>query len=347
MTKYFIFPFFLGVFLASCSKDDNPVVQTPPGGIQGLYILNEGVFNRNNASLSLYLPDSGRVYADIFKTATGRDLGDVGQSLTMHFGRLYIVVNNSDKIEVLDGKTHAAVKTISCPSGASPRYITFGAGSLAYISNLYRNSVSVYDDSTDTLIMEIPVGNNPEQILFADGKIFVANSGFGNGRTISVIDPTSNTVVKTLGVSDSPVSIEPLSVGTALVLCTGAYNNFQDTTDDTPGKLFWINTATQAVIDSLTLGGHPSRLTIDGSNRCYTVQADGIQRINLSDKTIVSRFIPGYFYSILADSKRGRLYLTRPLDYTQPGKLDMYDMQGNALESQTVGVIPGYMLLAQ
>ena len=347
MTSRYSLPILLVSILAlNCSKD-NPVAPPPSSGADAVYVLNEGNFQRGNATLSMLLPDSAKVYADVFAPASGRGLGDTGNSLTEHVGKLYIVVNGSNRIEVVDVKTAKLVKTITCPAGASPRYIVFDAAGTGYISNLYTNSVSVYDDASNTITAEIPVGQNPEQLLVANGRLFVTNSGFGNGRTVSVIDIATKTVTGALAVGDNPAFIAATGDSTAAVLCTGAYNDFNNPADDTPGKLFFINTKSARVTDSLLLGAHPQRIALDGTATLYTVQPDGIQKVDLAARTKADKVIPGVFYSVAFDADRRQLYVTDALDYVQPGKLFVYSPAGVKTAEYTVGIIPGAMVVVR
>jgi len=344
--RYFAFILPL-LALASCSEDEATSPGPQPVSLKGVFILNEGNFQKVNASLSLYLPDSGLVRNDVYRAITGKDLGDTGNSLTIHDGNLYIVVNGSNRIEVLSLSDGKHLATVDCPAGASPRHLVFADDGLGYISNLYTNSVSVFDAAGNSILNEIPVGNNPEQLLAAGNHLYVANSGFGNGRTVSVIDITLGAVVNTLQVGDNPVWIERVDGDEALVLCSGAYNDFNDPNDDTPGMLYLINTAGVSVTDSIQLGGHPQRLALDGSGYCYTVQTDGIQRVHLASKTLTDRYIPGYFYSLAFDAKRSVFYLTNPLDYIQPGRLEVYGLDGAKRAEHAAGVIPGAIIAAE
>ena len=345
-SRFTIAVLLLALCSLQCSKD-NAVAPLPPASAHAVYVLNEGNFQCGNATLSEVLPDSSKAYPDVFAAANGRGLGDTGNSLTLHNGRLYIVVNGSNRVEVVDARTAKLLKTIACPAGASPRHIVFDAAGTGYISNLYTRSVSVYDDATNSITVELPVGENPEQMLVANGRLFVTNSGFGNGRTVSVIDVVSRLAGSPLAVGDNPGAIAALNDSIAVVLCTGAYNDFNNPDDDTPGMLFWLNTRACTVFDSLLLGGHPQRIAIDKSGMLYTVQADGIQRVTLSTKTRTDRFIPGAYYSVAFDGTRDRLYLTNPLDFVQPGTLGVYSLSGVKTAEYTVGIIPGAIVVTE
>ena len=55
-----------------------------------------------NASLSYYDPETKRVENEVFARANAQKLGDVAQSMTMHGGLGWIVVNNSGVIFAIE-----------------------------------------------------------------------------------------------------------------------------------------------------------------------------------------------------------------------------------------------------
>ncbi len=335
----------LSLLILGCSDDESTAPPQPDVKVKGVLVLNEGNFQRGNASLSLFNPDSGTVRNDYFKALTGKDLGDTGNSLTVHNGMLYLVVNGSNKIEVLNLNTGALAKTITSPLVASPRHIVLGNDGWGYITNLYSNSVSLYDMVSNLVVRNIGVGKNPEGMLLHGNRLFVANSGFGADNTVSVIALPSDSIRAVIPVGDYPVHIARLGAATAVVLCTGAYNDFNDPNDDTPGKLFFLDLERMSVTDSVTLGGHPQRIALDDAGYLYTVQSAGIQRVNLATKAVTDAFIPGTFYSLAFDARRRVLYATDPLDFVQPGKLLVYDLSGRKKSEHTVGIIPGHIVI--
>ncbi len=331
------------VHSSGCSKNGNPAAPAPPAGA-GVYVLNEGNFSRGNSTLTYYLPDSNRVYDDMFFAVNGRKLGDTGNSIGIRNGKAYIVVNGSNKIEVIDAATQKSVATIPCPAGASPRHIAFSSDAKAYVSNLYDNSVSIVDLASNTVTGRIPVGNNPEEMLIDGGYLYVTDSGFGKGRSVSVIDAARDTVVATLAVSDNPIHIRRWNTSTALVLCGGDYGNFNDPNDDTPGKLFFIDLPTRRVTDSLLIGGHPFEAAVDNNDHFYFLGSAGVYRIDLKAKSLSPNpFIAGAFYTVAFDARRNQLYVTDPKDYVQPGSVNIYDLNGGLVKSFTAGVNPGWV----
>ncbi|CUT04951.1 YncE family protein [Candidatus Kryptobacter tengchongensis] len=333
----------LFVFIG-CKKSETISEEVPV--LRGVYVLNEGNFGRNNSTLSYYVPDSNRVYEDVFSQVNGRELGDTGNDIVMSIdgGKVYIVVNNSDKIEVIASKTHKSLATILLPQ-ASPYKITLYANK-GYVTNLYRNAVTVIDLTTHSVLVDtIRVGHNPTGIYAFNNKIYVANSGFGYGKTVSVIDPSTDRVIKTIVVGDGPDAFAPDAMGRLWVLCYGSYGNWQDPNDDTDGKLFAIDVKTDLVVDSILIGGHPSRLLIV-DDFAYTIKDGNIMRINLKTKDKNENFIQGNFYSLGFDPLNRLLYCSDAKDYVQKGEVYIYDLSGKFVKKFQAGIIPSSFAFA-
>lgn len=338
-----VFILALSIFLLAngCKKSESITSEIPT--LKGVYVLNEGNFGRNNSTLSYFVPDSDRVYEDVFSLVNGRELGDTGNDIVISGNRAFIVVNNSDKIEVIEAKTHKSLGTILVP-GASPYKIAL-LGGKGYVTNLYRNAVTVIDAIANSVLIDtIKVGGNPTGIFAFNNKIYVANSGFGYSRTVSVIDAGTNKVIKTINVGDGPDAFAIDQIGLLWVLCYGSYGDWQDPNDDTDGKLFAIDLDTDVVVDSIIVGGHPSRLVIYG-DFAYTIKEGNIVRINLKTKNI-EQFIQGNFYSLALDPVNKLLYCADAKDYVQKGEVYIYDLSGKFIKKFQVGVIPGSFAFA-
>ncbi|MCS7229498.1 MAG: YncE family protein [Candidatus Kryptonium sp.] len=341
-----IFALFLTVLLiySGCKKSE-PVTSDVPV-LRGVYVLNEGNFGRNNSTLSYYVPDSNIVYEDVFSRVNGRGLGDTGNDIVISGdgSKAYIVVNNSDKIEVIETRTHRSLATILL-SQASPYKIALH-GNRGYVTNLYRGAVSVIDLTTNRVVVDtIKVGSNPTGIVAFGNKVYVANSGFGNGRTVSVIDPSTNRVIKTINVGDGPDAFAVDQLGRLWVLCYGSYGDWQNPNDDTDGKLFAINVSADVVVDSIVIGGHPSRLLIVG-DFAYTIKNGNIVRINLRTKEKNETFIRGNFYSIGFDPLNRHLYCSDAKDFVQKGEVYIYDLNGAFIKKFQAGIIPSSFAFA-
>ena len=128
------------VSLFSCRKDPQPILEdeivVPPGPstpVKGFYLVNEGNMNMNRASLDFMDLQTGVYRRNIYNQANPsvvKGLGDVGNDAGVYGSKLYVVVNISNKVEVMDVKTGKRISQINI---TNCRYITFYKGK-AYVS---------------------------------------------------------------------------------------------------------------------------------------------------------------------------------------------------------------------
>jgi DNA-binding beta-propeller fold protein YncE len=193
----------------------------------GFLVLNEGLFNLNNASLSWIDLTSNQVSEDVFLSKTGRKLGDTGNDLQCYGNKLYVIVNVSSTLEVLDAKTGNSIKQISMQlngKAKQPRNIVFQDGK-AYIS-CFDGYIDVLDTSTLQIQKRIKVGDNPENMLVIKDRLYVSNSGGLNTNldsTLSVIDCNSNLEISKILVGKNPGKIVAQNDTTIYVHIRGNY----------------------------------------------------------------------------------------------------------------------------
>ncbi|MDW8333153.1 MAG: YncE family protein, partial [Bacteroidia bacterium] len=90
----------IALVLAACSEKNT--VEPDEKFESGLYIVNEGNFDWGEGTLTYWNPETGEIRDDVFRKTNGRTLGNVAQSMSRIGNLGYIVVNNSQKIEVVD-----------------------------------------------------------------------------------------------------------------------------------------------------------------------------------------------------------------------------------------------------
>jgi hypothetical protein len=207
---------FLSVaFLFSCEPENKSSINITKGAL----LVNEGTFGKSNSSVSYYSYYDDKVVNDIFTQVNDRLLGDVLQSIYLDSIYAYLVVNSSNKIEVVSRYSFSEVGVIEGVS--SPRYMTI-CDRKGYVSCWGDSSVKVVDLRTFNITNSIKVGTGPEKILFYDNKLFVANGGmYGTDSTISIIDRTSETVFKTIVVGYNPKDIEIDKNRDIWIICYG------------------------------------------------------------------------------------------------------------------------------
>jgi YVTN family beta-propeller protein len=113
------------------------------------------------------------------------------------------------------------------------------------------NSVSAISDSTNAVVANVTVGENPSSIAYDSGKreIFVANQGPG---TVSVISDINNTVVATINLKGNPNYGGP----TDIVYDSGKGEIFVN--DYFSGVISIISDSTNSVVATLSLGNTPA-----------------------------------------------------------------------------------------
>lgn len=335
-------------FLFSCTDDDNN--ENPLGDYDnGVLILNQGGFGNGNASVSYLSDDLNTFQNDIFSLVNPSIiLGDTAQDVGFYNDLAYIVLNASNKIEVVNRYTMVHVATIS--TGLSnPRYIAFANGK-GYVTN-WGNGVNANDDfiavvnlSSNSVVSTISVAEGPEKIVEEDNKLYVAHSGgYNYGNTISVINTSTNTVATTITVGDVPNSLEEEN-GILYVLC-GGKSSWSGA--ESAGKLVKINLSNNTVsgsVDFAETTDHPSNLVIENNRLYYTLDSD-IFRMNLSatalpTEALFSTTEQGVYgvYSFAVENNK--IYVGDALDYSSNGKVYVYSLTGDLLSSKTVGVIP-------
>lgn len=310
--------------------------------LSGAFILNEGNFNGGNGSLSFYSPAKGTIQNGIFKAVNGADLGDVVQSMTVIDTLGFIVVNNSNKIEVISTNTWKQVTTINLAAGSSPRYLAFD-DNFAYVTNLFGNSISKINLGSYQVESNIAVGANPEMIVLDGNSAYIANSGFGWNNTVSVVDLGLGQESKSIKVGDNPRTMRRTKNDELHVLCEGRWPAWGDTSDTgTNGGLYVIDMISNTVIDSFIIAGHPSRLAYDGDATGYFLSAGHVVSYSTVNHSVVNdTLISGYFYGLEVDPVSKNIYALDAKNYAQNGALKIYNADGVLQESYETGIIPG------
>ena len=127
------------------------------------YVLCEGNFGTANSSLWSF-NSSGGSNLPIHWDENSNPLGDVGQSLTILNDKLFIIMNNSHTIEVMDLTEGAQyLTTIDLPN-ASPRYL-YAENSIGYVTSWGLNAIIVLNLDNMETIDTIQVNGMPEYII--------------------------------------------------------------------------------------------------------------------------------------------------------------------------------------
>lgn len=335
-------------FIAGCKRNDNPAESSNPvpATTKGVYVLNEGNFGRSNASLTFYSPDSNRAYQDVFGSVNDRPLGDTGNDIVIYGTKGFIVVNQSHKIEVFSTQDNTSLGTIQLPN-KSPRCIAVINSTKAYVTNWGDNSVSIVNPTTLAVEKDsIAVGNAPEGITVFNGKVYVCNSGYGSGNTVTVIDAMTDVIVKQITVGMGPETIGVDADGDIFVQCSG-YSDWSNPVNDSPGSVSVIDAASDTVKSTITMPletyGHPGEIAVSKNGYAMIKVRDGIAKIDTKSDLIISNvFISApSAYSIAVDDVTDFLYVSDAKSYTENGEVKIYNPAGSEIAKFSTGIIPG------
>lgn len=208
----------IGMLFSSCSDDDDDDDDITTG----VFILNEGSYQGNNAGITAYNPETGAITSDIYFAQNGSGLGDTGQDIIRYGDRVYVTVYGSAVLLKLDQQGKLLKRLSFSPEAGQPRYMAAEDGKL-YVT-LWSGQVARIDTAELTVEKYVTVGANPEQIVEEDGKLYVANSGYGRGTTVSVVDQKTFTVEKTITVVYNPNHILEAN-GDIYVISWGNYGD--------------------------------------------------------------------------------------------------------------------------
>lgn len=219
---------------------------TAPTAIEGTYILNNGNWGSNDANIGLYDPASKSFAPKAFFAANQMNLGDLGQDIIGVDDNIYIALNGSQTVFMtgkgLDLKTQ--INALKGETKLSPRYLATDGDKL-YVT-YYEGYVFELDASEKTF-RGAAVGNSPEGLAVADGRLYVANSGgalYPNyEKTVSVVSLKTFAEISTIEVNYNPAKVEASSDGAYVYV-----SSFGDYAAN-PAKLQVITTATGAVSD--------------------------------------------------------------------------------------------------
>jgi len=334
-------------FLASCHNDSPSPTPTPTGAGQYAFVINEGNFSNGIGSVSRFDKTSKNLVADAFSAANGGAvLGSVVESMTVVDTLGYVVVNNSNKIEVVSlprFKSKATIAGLNQPrfvvrSVANPNraYVTEWLGG-PFPAPYTAGRISVIDLTTNKVVSTIPVGINPEKPVLVGGKLYVPNT---SSSFLTVIDDAAPSNAPTTLTLPAPAGSLAADKNNSLwALCSTDYAS-------QPATLLHFNASPSAgtianAFPFPTVGsGSGLRISPDGSQLYYSY-GKGEYRMNITDAALpTTPLIRRSFYGFNIDPATGTLYGTDALNYSNPGLLLRYQPNGTKLDSTTVQVSP-------
>jgi YVTN family beta-propeller protein len=354
--KQFKQHYLLGLFLAltvlsACRKDGNGTGEPdkPTAERQGIYVLSEGIMNANNTTLSYYNYDTKVLTTDQFTAVNGRGLGDTGNDIKIYGSKMYIVVNVSSTLEIVNPKTGVSIKKLDIKDnnvGRQPRYIVFNKNK-AYLSS-YDGTVAVIDTASLAIEKYIKVGRNPEKMAISNGKLYVANSGgldwaTAYDKTVSVIDLNTNTEIKKITVVENPRGVVADQYGDVYVLSTGNYGNIKPSMAIINSKTDLVTSQKEFSGGSMVINGDLAYLAAaEGKLKVYNVKTETVEKENfiIADEKIKIKSITG----VAVDELTGEVFVANSPSWSTSGEVYCLDKDGKYKYDIKVGISPNNMV---
>ena len=334
---------FFSLFTA-CRPDDPITPQTVTIG-KGVFVLSEGLYGNANSSLTFYNTDVDTVGNNLFYRVNNAPIGDVGQSLAMADGKLYLVVNNSNYIYKVDANT---VKfEAKAEEFYSPREMCIVAPNKAYVSDMMGTGVWIINPQDMTHCGYVETGKPTETLLPLGYELWTTNwSNYyqpeTTNNTVQVIDMQNDVKVAEIEVEMEPNSLVVDRNGMVWVLCDCGWSS-------PTFSICKINPMLKQVEKTYTFNGsYPSHLCIDqAGTKLYFIDGN-ICSMTIDDE---ASFNPSFiaaegrsFYNLAVNPATGDIYVTDAKDYVQNGEVLRYSSDGVLLKQFPAGICPSAMV---
>ena len=365
-----VFSVVLAAIAVSCTKE-NTSGNTPAGidievgESNTLFIMNQGAYPAGSTLDVMdilhctYTPDFfGKVNPDV-----PQGLGNTGNDMVIVNGKLWVAMNASNQIAILDLPSGKLEKILDV---VSPRYMV-SDGKAVYVSS-YGTAVwggpavkggiykIDYISPRHTISLQcMTIGYQPEGVAILDGKIYVANSGGFNeekDNTISVLKLAPDQTMRLESTLEMPVhNLNRLfSAGGKLWLST--YDTYAADYSITESSSLGYVTAdgTYTAVPNVK----PSIITYVGStlfaadgNKLWKIAAEDatVEEITLTDSAGQPFTFSNYYpYGILVNPKSGEIYIA-DASFTGNSTLHCFESYGVHKWEQTTGIGTGPLLM--
>ncbi len=308
----------------------------------GVFVVNEGQFMAGNGDVSFYDKAAKAVSNDLFFSINKRPPGDIPQSLAFHGNEAWLIVNNSNTIEVIDLDSFRVKKTIT--GFEMPRQMKT-KGNFGYVSQIGSGKIAIVDLVTQKINGYLEGEKSTDHLIISGDRLFAANwtSYFINkpNNTVSVFNLGTGALVDSVVVAKEPNSMVMDTDGMIWVLSSGGF-----TGEECPA-LTCFNPSTLQVLKKFEFpdkNTSPTLLSIapDGKT-IYFVNKD-VFRMGIADSTLPqAEYIPAngrFIYGMAVDPENGELYISDACDFQSPGQVYRYNKSGIQIDMFEAGINP-------
>ncbi len=372
MKKTLLLLSMMATMLTACSDDDsdnqtNDPVISPTTEIKGLYIMCEGNWGSNNAAVDFIDFSSSQYTQNIFEKSNPdivMGLGDTSSDMQAYGNQLWVVVNGSNKVEVLDIETCKRIAKIDV---TNCRYVTFN-DDYAYISSyvgplaadyVQLGTVFKIDTRNFNKVDSVVVSYQPEEMAIIGNMLYVACSGGYRyptyDRVISAIDLTSFKKVSDI---DTEVNLHRMRKDSNNQLWVTSRGNYADKgpsliclKKDASGNLTVSNKKDIAVSDMCIVGDSLYYFGVEWDNATMSNKVSyGIINTKTHEQVPTTIFNNESFkqievpYGIIVTPDKRELFITDAKNYVSSGKLYHFSADGSCKWNMWTSDIPSKMV---
>lgn len=348
--RFFIaYNFILWVSLMAiwgCQTNENPPVPDTEK-LQGLFVINEGRWQQNDASISFFNPEADYAAEHyLFSRVNGVRLGDVAHSAVREADTLFVVVNNSRLIYKILLPSLRLLGQVALPSSASPRQFLRIGPRKAYVNSLLDGTVYVIDPvSMQLLPTRIAVENWMEEQQLVAGKVWISCGNYAypdRNDKIAIIDPQTDRLEGYLTMPiENPGPLLRLPDGRLIVGLRGNYI-------DTNSGLAVVDPAGRRIDTLIRLSGYlygmhelPDGIWLFNDStvtrfdpRSFTVKYNYITREQLGAGA------RDWLYGAYWDVRRRQYYICNAENAAVAGSVVVLDEERRRVRSLRAGVLP-------
>jgi hypothetical protein len=320
------------LFNVSCSNDDEVI--TPATSYEnGILITNEGNFGTPNADVTFVTGDLALKQDNIFAANNGSNLGDVLQTIAFNGNQAYLVLNNSNKVKVVNRYTFKSTGEITEQIN-QPRYMAVANNALYVTNDKYGGDkyVSIYNAANLSFIKKIAFTDSVERIVQAGGNIFVQNASYGFGNKITYINTSNNEIQSVITLPNGNINKTISDNNNVYVIASGTSDSY----------IYQIS-STGSIVKTTTLTGiaNATNLEID-VNKFYFTSGNKVYAMNTTATTAPTTplftvtdnsFSTLYGFNVV----KGRIYTSDANGFTQDSKITVYNTLGSIISTFTAG----------
>lgn len=333
--KTLVLYLFVLLAITSCKDDETKpdLPETKPGGA---VIICEGLFGNANSRIDYYNNETQTLESNVFFKANNRVLGDVGQFAIEFNNEIYVVVNNSGKIERINKSDFKSISIIQ--NLQSPRIILPLSNKL-YVSDLYANKIHVIAYPSLTYSNSIALNGWVEEMVEMDDYVYSSNN---NKPYIYVIEKSSDSVIDSISTLEAPGSI-----------AIDKNNKIWALTGTTGGSvsLLKVNPQTKTVEATYAANVNGAmKLRINkAKDHLYFLSGSKVFHMGIND-AIPSVFIEqnnANWYGLKEEPSTGNIWICNAKSFVENGEIQVYTPNAQLLKTIETGINPNDIVFLQ